>query len=482
MSAIFPVVLSGGSGTRLWPLSRTMYPKQFIRFFNDQTSSFLAATLKRLPGEAGFARPIIVCNNDHRFLVQEEAARAGVVPSAIVLEPVARNTAAAAAVAALLVAREDPAGIVVLMPSDHAIKDEPGFLSAVRPRRRGGAHRQARAVRHRAERAAHRLRLHPPRRPAGGLRRRLCRRSLHGEAGPADGSRLLRSPHVFLEQRHLRLRRARLPGRARPPRALHPGRRPPGARRSAGGPGLPPARAGGVRASARHLDRLRRDGAHDLGRRAADRHRLERRRLLVVAVGAERARRRTATRCRATRSCEATTGTYVHSERALVATLGVKDLVIVDTPDALLVADRCQGAGGVRHRRAPEAGRPQGAGAAPAQLSALGLLRDAQPRPALPGQAAARQAGGQALHADAPSPLRALGGGARHGQGRRSAGRRSWCARTSPSTSSPPSGTGSRTPARPRWRSSRCRSAATSARTTSCARDDVYNRAPDETR
>jgi len=93
MSAIFPVVLSGGSGTRLWPLSRTMYPKQFIRFFNDQTSSFLAATLERLPGDAGFARPIIICNNDHRFLVQEEAARAGVIPSAIVLEPVARNTA-----------------------------------------------------------------------------------------------------------------------------------------------------------------------------------------------------------------------------------------------------------------------------------------------------------------------------------------------------------------------------------------------------
>ena len=132
MDGIVPVILSGGSGTRLWPLSRTMYPKQFIRFFDGQTSSFLAATLKRLPAEAGFAAPIVVCNNDHRFLVAEEAQRAGVTPSAIVLEPTARNTAPAIAVAALMVARQDPAGILALMPSDHVIEDEPGFVAAVR--------------------------------------------------------------------------------------------------------------------------------------------------------------------------------------------------------------------------------------------------------------------------------------------------------------------------------------------------------------
>src|SRR5882724_6905893 len=132
MNAISPVILSGGSGTRLWPLSRAMYPKQFIRFFDDQASSFLATTLKRLGPEAGFADPIIICNNDHRFLVEEEAERSGVSPRAVVLEPVARNTAPAAAVAALMVAAEDPAGILVVMPSDHVIEDEPGFVSAVR--------------------------------------------------------------------------------------------------------------------------------------------------------------------------------------------------------------------------------------------------------------------------------------------------------------------------------------------------------------
>src|SRR4029453_16083793 len=135
MNAIYPVILSGGSGTRLWPLSRAMYPKQFIRTFNDQGSSFLAATLQRLRADDGFARPIVVCNNAPRFLVKEEAERAGVTPRAVVLEPVARNTAPAAAVAALSIARDDPSGILVGMPSDHVIKDEPGFVAAARQAR-----------------------------------------------------------------------------------------------------------------------------------------------------------------------------------------------------------------------------------------------------------------------------------------------------------------------------------------------------------
>ena len=114
--SIRPLVLSGGSGTRLWPLSRAMYPKQFIRSFQDQGSSFLAATLRRLAPTVGFAPPFIVCNNDHRFLVKEEAELAGTALEAIVLEPVARNTAPAVAVAALLVARDDPNAILVVMP------------------------------------------------------------------------------------------------------------------------------------------------------------------------------------------------------------------------------------------------------------------------------------------------------------------------------------------------------------------------------
>jgi len=132
MSSIHPVILSGGSGTRLWPLSRSMYPKQFIKFFNSAQPSFLGATLTRLTAAAGFAEPILLCNNDHRFLVREELERAGIASSSIYLEPVARNTAAAIAVGAFAVARRDPDGILVVMPSDHVIRDEARFVKAVR--------------------------------------------------------------------------------------------------------------------------------------------------------------------------------------------------------------------------------------------------------------------------------------------------------------------------------------------------------------
>ena len=132
MSAIYPVILSGGSGTRLWPLSRSMYPKQFIRFFNGQSSTFLGQALKRLSPDAGFAGPILLCNNDHRFLVKEEAARAGLTPMAIILEPVARNTAPAIAVAALAANRDNPNAIIAVMPSDHVVRDEERFIEGVK--------------------------------------------------------------------------------------------------------------------------------------------------------------------------------------------------------------------------------------------------------------------------------------------------------------------------------------------------------------
>ncbi|MGQ0457084.1 MAG: mannose-1-phosphate guanylyltransferase/mannose-6-phosphate isomerase [Hyphomicrobium sp.] len=131
MPAIFPVILSGGSGTRLWPLSRSMYPKQFIRFFEEQGKSFLGATLLRLKADAGFERPIILCNNDHRFLVRQELDAAGVDAGAIILEPVARNTAPAIAVAALAALRQDPSAVLAVVPSDHLIRDEEAFVAAV---------------------------------------------------------------------------------------------------------------------------------------------------------------------------------------------------------------------------------------------------------------------------------------------------------------------------------------------------------------
>lgn len=108
-----------------------MYPKQFVTGLNGAPTSLLTSTLARLTPQAGFAAPIVVCNNAHRFLVREHAALAGVEPDAIVLEPVARNTAPAIAVAALIAAARDPATILTVMPSDHVIGEAEPFRQAV---------------------------------------------------------------------------------------------------------------------------------------------------------------------------------------------------------------------------------------------------------------------------------------------------------------------------------------------------------------
>lgn len=129
--SIFPTILSGGSGTRLWPLSRAMYPKQFIRFFSDDNDSFLGSALTRLTPSDGFAAPILLCNNDHRFLVREEVERAKITPHAIILEPVSRNTAPAIAIAAITALRADSNAILVVMPSDHVIPDNAKFADAI---------------------------------------------------------------------------------------------------------------------------------------------------------------------------------------------------------------------------------------------------------------------------------------------------------------------------------------------------------------
>ncbi len=131
MVSAVPLILSGGSGTRLWPLSRAMYPKQFINFFNGEGASFLEMTLRRLTSAPEFASPIILCNNDHRFLVRNQIDRMGVTPSAIILEPVARNTAAAVAIGALAALKGDRDAVVIVAPSDHLVQDEERFVAQV---------------------------------------------------------------------------------------------------------------------------------------------------------------------------------------------------------------------------------------------------------------------------------------------------------------------------------------------------------------
>ncbi len=129
MTQITPVLLSGGSGTRLWPMSRTLYPKQLLPLVTQD--SMLVDTARRFVAD-GFSAPMVICNEEHRFIVAEQLRKAGIEPSGIVLEPFGRNTAPAAAVAALVVAERDPQGLVLLQASDHAMSKPEALVAAVR--------------------------------------------------------------------------------------------------------------------------------------------------------------------------------------------------------------------------------------------------------------------------------------------------------------------------------------------------------------
>ena len=125
---IHPVILSGGAGTRLWPLSRQDYPKQLLPLAGPR--SMISETILRVTDAHRFARPWIVTSDALRFAVAEDMRLNG-LDAAIVLEPCARNTAPAIAAAAMLVAEQDPEALLLVMPSDHVIGDKAAFLSCV---------------------------------------------------------------------------------------------------------------------------------------------------------------------------------------------------------------------------------------------------------------------------------------------------------------------------------------------------------------
>lgn len=126
---IHPIVLSGGSGTRLWPLSRAAYPKQLLTLVGEKT--MLQATLERAAALPGAQAPLLICNQDHRFLVREQCIASGLTPAAIYLEPKGRNTAPAIAMAALHLASSDPQALMLVLPADHVIQDQAAFGAAV---------------------------------------------------------------------------------------------------------------------------------------------------------------------------------------------------------------------------------------------------------------------------------------------------------------------------------------------------------------
>ena len=132
--ALYPVILAGGSGTRLWPLSRELYPKQFLTLLGQR--SLLQETIFRLDGIEHIAPPIIVCNEEHRFLVAEHTRQMNITPASIILESEGRNTAPALTLAALYLADssrnlDDTDPVMLVMPADHVLRDVQSFQTVV---------------------------------------------------------------------------------------------------------------------------------------------------------------------------------------------------------------------------------------------------------------------------------------------------------------------------------------------------------------
>lgn len=129
---ITPILLCGGSGTRLWPLSRKSYPKQFVPLMGEET--LFQASARRLAGTTGdlsFAPPVVLTNSDFRFIVTEQLQAIGIDPGAVVIEPEGRNTAPAILAAALRVRAQDPDAVLLVAPSDHVVPDMAAFHAAV---------------------------------------------------------------------------------------------------------------------------------------------------------------------------------------------------------------------------------------------------------------------------------------------------------------------------------------------------------------
>ena len=129
--ALLPVILCGGTGTRLWPLSRASYPKQYWALADNTDETLLQLTHRRLEGLPGLGSPLLICNEDHRFVVAEQMRQIGVEPESILLEPMGRNTAPAVCVAALRATARGDDPLLLVLAADHVIRQPEAFRQAI---------------------------------------------------------------------------------------------------------------------------------------------------------------------------------------------------------------------------------------------------------------------------------------------------------------------------------------------------------------
>ena len=408
MTAVFPVILSGGAGTRLWPLSREMYPKQLLALTSKY--SMLQDTALRLAGIAGAQAPIVVCNEAHRFTVAEQLQALSLSPSGILLEPIGRNTAPAVAIAALRALELAKDATIVIAPADHVIRDPHTFQRAADVAvdlAESGKLVTFGIVAHAPETGYGYIRRGAGLGPAYPVAQFIEKPKLEvAEKFVASGEYFWNSGmFVFKAERFL-------------------------AELGEFAPDILAASTAAYRAAKTDLDfvRIDKEAFEACRSESIDYAVMEKTRDAVVLpldagwsdVGSW------SSLFDALPSDEQgnvlqgdvlvhdTHDCYVHSTSRLVTAVGMNDHIIVETKDAVMVApkDRVQDVKELVNLLAQ--GRPQRIGLASRGVPALGQLRQPRRRRPLPGEAPDAEAGWQPVAADASSPRRALDRGAGH--------------------------------------------------------------------